>query len=320
MGRLLSLCILLMVGAAGHAQPVFPTKPLKMVIPFVPGGSTDVAGRLIAQKLSDLLGQPVIVENRAGAGGVVAADYVAKSAPDGYTFLLGTTGTLAINPGLYKKLPYDASTAFEPVGLVSNAALTFVVGADVPANNVGEFVAYAKARSGRINLGSSGSGTPPHLVGVLFANAAGFEQTHVPFKGGAPALTAVIANQVDYAFDVVHTSLQHAKAGRIKVLAVTTPTRSPVMPDVPTMAEVGYPEGIAPIWNGIVMPAGTPKEAIVRVNEALKGAAAAPDVRNRFLSLGVEPVHNTPSEFGELIRKEMAKWAELVRKSGATAD
>ena len=302
------------------AQAPYPSRPIRLVIPFAPGGSTDTSARLIAQKLGDALGQPVVVENRAGAGGTVGSDFVAKSAPDGYTVVVGTTGTLGINPSLYRKLPYDPQTAFEPVSLLSRGALTLVVNSALPVTTVRELADYARSRPGQINLGSSGSGTPPHLVGVLFGNAAGFQATHIPFQGGAPALTALLGGQVHFVLDVVLTSLAHAKAGRIRVLAVTTAARSGAMPEVPTMAEAGFPEATAPIWNGILAPGGTPREAVMRLNTAIRSATALPDIRQRFPELGIEPVSNSPEQFGDLIRSEMTRWAELVKRSGATVD
>ena len=306
--------------AIAFAQGGYPSKPVRMVIPFAPGGSTDTAARLIAQKLVESLGQPVVVENRVGAGGSVGSDAVAKAPADGYTILLGTTGTLTINPSLYRKLPYDAATAFDPVSLVSTGPLTLVVNATLPVKTVRELADYARARPGQINFGSSGSGTPTHLVAVMLANAGGFQATHVPFQGGAPALAALLGGQVHFVLDVVPTSLPHARAGRIRVLAVTTPTRNPAMPEVPTMEEAGFPDGTAPIWNGIVAPARTQREIVMRLNAAIRATSAAPDIRQKFLELGIEPAGGTPEQFGDLIRDESRRWAELVKRSGATVD
>lgn len=316
------LCLLMGLGAATQAAlaQTFPQRTIRLVIPFAAGGSSDLAARLIAQRMGDVLGQGVIADNRAGGGGTLGSDIVAHAAPDGYTLGLATTGTLGINPALYPALPYDPTRAFDPVGQISTGALTFVIGTAVPARTMAEFVTWARGMNGRLNMASSGSGTPPHLVGVLFNRLAGLQATHVPFKGGAPSLAATIAGETHYDLDVVPTSLQQMKAGRIRVLAVTTPTRSAVMPDVPTMAEAGFAGASATVWNGLIAPAGTPPAIIATLNRALNGVLATGEMRQRFADLGLEPVATTPAAFGELVREEMTRWAALVKQSGATVD
>ena len=320
--RNLALCVVagLVSTTALCAAQTFPQRAIRLVIPFAAGGSSDLAARLIAQRMGDALGQTVLADNRAGGGGTLGSDIVARAAPDGYTVGIATTGTVGINPALYPTLPYDPARAFEPVGQISSGALTFVIGSAVPARTMAEFVAWARSMNGRLNMASSGSGTPPHLVGVLFNQLAGLQATHVPFKGGAPSLAATIAGETHYDLDVVPTSLQQMKAGRIRVLAVTTPTRSAVMPDVPTMAEAGFSGATATVWNGLIAPAGTPPAIITALNLALNGVLTTSEMRQRFADLGLEPVATTPAAFGDLVREEMMRWAALVKQSGATVD
>ncbi len=314
------MVLLAMLASAGVYAQTYPAHPIRLVIPFAPGGSTDLGGRLVALGMTEILGQSIVVDNRAGAGGVLGTDVVAKAAPDGYTLAMATSGTFGINPSLYPSLPYDPQRAFDPVGQISSGALTFVIAAERPQKTLAEFAQWAQSHSGTVNFASSGSGTPPHLLAVLFNQTLNIRATHIPFKGGAPALAATMAGQTDYDLDVVPTSLQQMRAGRIRILAVTTPARVAMLPEVPTVAEAGYGGLTTTIWNGLVAPAGTPRPVIERLNAALVSVLRRAEVRQRFADLGIEPAAASPESFGALLQEELARWAPLVKQSGATVD
>jgi len=312
-------CILLSVAAASVLAQGYPDKPLKLVVPFPPGGPTDIVGRLVAQKLAEGIGQPVVVENRPGAGGTVGSTAVARAPADGYTLLYGST-TLAIAPSLYRDLAYDPRTAFAPISLVSRGPIIVAVNAQLPAKTLKDFIALAKSSPGRINYGSAGSGTPPHLAAELFKTVAGVDLVHVPYKGGGPAVSDLAGGQVQVCFEGLPTLLPHIKSGKVRALAITGAKRDPALPEVPTFAEAGLPGYDANFWNGLVAPAGTPAEVIARLNSVLVQALATPEVHAALVRLGLEAAGTTPQQFGDFIAAEIDKWARVVKASGAKID
>jgi tripartite-type tricarboxylate transporter receptor subunit TctC len=320
MTRLLFLLLLCTTNA--FAQ--YPTKPIKWIVPFPPGGPTDSFSRPVAQKLSELVGQPVIVENVAGAGAAIGTERLARSAPDGYTVALATTGTHAINPHLYgPRLKYDALKDFTPLTLAVKYVNVLVVHPEVPVKNVSELVAYAKANPGKVTFGSAGNGSSNHLSGEVLKYVTGAPMQHVPYKGSAAALTDVIAGNLTCMFDILVTSLPQARAGRVHALAVTSATRSPFAPDIPTMDESGikgYAEAGSDLWFGIVAPAGLPKAVTAKLNQALIEAMRAPDMRQRLSAQAFEPWTSTPEEFARVIRTDYGKWGRIVKASGARID
>lgn len=319
--RLFSLAALscLLAGSA-WAQTDFPTKPIRFVIPAAAGGPTEITGRLIGQKMQDILGQPVVIDARPGAGGNVGADLVAKAAPDGYTILMATIGTHAINQTLYKKLPFDPVKDFTPVSQVVQYPLILVVNPKVPAQNVKDLIDYAKKNPGKLNRASGGSGTSMHLSGELFRAQAGVDMPHIPYKGSLPALTDLIGGQVDLMFDSLMTALPHVKSGKLRALGVTGTQRSSAAPDIPTIAEAGVPGYSAVGWIGVVAPAGTPQPIVAKLHDAIVKALNTPDIREKLVAQAAEPVGSSPQEFAAFMRTETEKWARAVRASGATAD
>jgi len=298
----------------------YPTKPVRMVVPFPPGGSLDIAGRLIAQKLSEAWGQSVVVENKPGAGGNIGADLVAKSPPDGYTILLGALSTHAVNPSLYKTMPYDAAKDFAPITLIAVTPNVLVVNASSPVNNVKEFIAYAKANPGKLAFGSGSNGSAGHLAGELFKVETGTDAVHIPFKGGAPATQALLAGDTQFMFDNLANAMAQVKAGKLKALAVTTAKRSPLAPDLPTMAEAGLPGFDISTWYGFFAPAGTPPAIVAKWNADVTKILNSPDVRAKFVADGADPSPNTPEQFSQMIAAELAKYAKIVKASGAKVD
>ncbi len=298
----------------------YPTKPVRMVVPFPPGGSLDIAGRLIAQKLSEAWGQSVVVENKPGAGGNIGADLVAKSPPDGYTILLGALSTHAVNPSLYRTMPYDAAKDFAPITLIAVTPNVLVVNAASPVNNVKEFIAYAKANPGKLAFGSGSNGSAGHLAGELFKVETGTDAVHIPFKGGAPATQALLAGDTQFMFDNLANAMAQVKAGKLKALAVTTARRSPLAPDLPTMAEAGLPGFDISTWYGFFAPAGTPPAIVARWNADVTKILNSPDVRAKFVADGADPSPNTPEQFSQMIAAELAKYAKIVKASGAKVD
>ena len=317
-------CVLVVVAAllpAGqaHAQ-AYPTKAVKMVVPFPPGGSLDIAGRLIAQKLTDAWGQPVVVENRPGAGGNIGADFVAKSPADGYTILMGALSTHAVNPSLYKSMPYDAAKDFAPITLIAITPNVLVVNAASPVTSAKEFIAYAKANPGKLSFGSGSNGSAGHLAGELFKVETGTDAVHIPFKGGAPATQALLAGDTQFMFDNLANAMAQVKAGKLRALAVTTANRSPLAPDLPTMAEAGLPGFDISTWYGFFAPAGTPPAVVAKWNAEVAKILNAPDVRAKFVADGAEPAPNSPEQFAQFIAREQAKYARIVKASGAKVD
>jgi tripartite-type tricarboxylate transporter receptor subunit TctC len=304
--------------AVVHAQ-AFPSKPLRLVVPFPPGAGTDMFARVLAHKLSESLGQPVVVDNRPGGGATIGTDIVAKSPPDGYTLLLSTTSH-AINPSVYSKLPYDTLRDFATVTQVATVPIVLVVHPSLPVTTAQELVAFARSRPGELNVGSSSSGTVFHLAAELLKSTAGIDMVHVPFKGGSPALAALLANQVNVLFETSLTVGPQAKAGKLRPLAVGGLKRSSAMPELPTLAESGFPGFSAENWYGVYVPAGTPREIVKRLNRDIVNALSQPDVRERFASQGAELIGNTPEQHEEFLKAEMAKWARIARLADARAD
>ena len=300
------------IAAPAQAQD-YPNKPIHFIVPAAAGGPTDVTTRLLAQKMSESLGQPVVVEARPGGGGNIGADVVARAAPDGYTILMATIGTHAINQTLYKKLAFDPIKDFTPISLVVQYPLLLVVNPDVPAKSVKELIAYAKANPGKLNRAHGGSGTSMHLSGELFVHQAGVDMPQVPYKGSAPALTDMIGNHVQVMFDSMITALPQVKAGKLRALAVTGAQRSPVVPDVPTVAEAGLPGYSATGWIGVVGPAKMPPAIANKLQAAIAKALADPDLRKTLVDQAAEPIGSTPADFAKFIDAETAKWAIAVR-------
>src|SRR4051812_48707441 len=289
----------------------YPTHSIRLIVPFPPGGATDILARAVAQRWTETLGQAVVVDNRPGAGGNIGSDLVAKAAPDGYTLLMGTVGTHAVNPSLYSQMPYDHIKDFAPVILVAAVPNVMEVNPSVPAKTVAEFIAYAKANPGKINFASSGSGTSIHLAGELFKVMTGVQMTHVPYKGSAPALSDLMGGQVQVMFDNLPPSLPQIKAGKLRALAVTSAQRAPALPDVPTVAEAGLPGYEASSWFGVLAPAGTPPAVIARLNGEVAKWLATPDAKERMLATGANAIGGSPEDFAAHIRSETAKWAKV---------
>ena len=306
--------------SGGAFAQAFPSKPVKLVIPFPPGGSLDAVGRAIADKLTQMWGQSVVVDNKPGAGGNIGADFVAKSAPDGYTVVMGALSTHAVNPSLYPKMPYDAVKDFAPISLVAITPNVLVVNPSLPVNSVKDLIAYAKANPGKLSFGSGSNGSAGHLAGELFKVDTGTDMVHIPFKGGAPALQALLAGDTQLMFDNLANSMQQVKAGKLKALAVTTEKRSALVPDLPTMAESGVPGFDISTWFGIMAPAGTPPDVIARWNTDLVKVLNSPDMRERMTAQGAEAAPDTPAEFSAFIARELAKYARIVKASGAKVD
>ena len=307
------------LAGVSHAQ-AWPSKPIRWIVPFAPGGTTDILARTIAEKLTPALGKPVIVENNPGAGGSVGATQTAKAAPDGYTIMGGTISTHAINASLYKKLPYDPVKDFVPITLIARVPNLLVVNPEVPAKNVKELIALLKANPGKYTFASSGNGTSQHLSGELFKSMAGVDMQHIPYKGSPPALQDVVGGQVTMTFDNITTAWPLAKAGKLRALAVTTAKRSPIAPDVPTLAESGLAGYEVGSWQGVFAPAGTPPDVVKRLNTEIVKIINMPDVRAKLEALGAEPVGNSSDEFATIVKSEVAKWAKVVKESGAHVD
>jgi len=301
------------------AQP-WPSKPIKYIVPFAPGGTTDLLGRTLSEKLSVALGEPVVVENKPGAGGGIGADFTAKSAPDGYTIMGGTISTHAINASLYSNLPYDPVRDFVAITLIARLPNLLVINPSIPARNVSELIALMKANPGKYTFASSGNGTSQHLSGELFKSMAGVDMQHIPYKGSPPALQDVVGGQVSMTFDNITTALPLAKAGKLRALAVTTATRSSAAPDVPTLAESGLPGFEVGSWQGVFAPAATPPEIVRRLNTEIVKIINMPDVREKLTSLGAEPVGDTPEQFSAYVKAEVVKWSDVVKRSGAKID
>jgi tripartite-type tricarboxylate transporter receptor subunit TctC len=318
--------MVLLVGAS-HAQQAWPSKPVRIVVPFAPGGTTDILARAIAPELTRALGQTFFVENKAGAGGNLGADIVAKSPNDGYTLLMGTVGTHGINRALYNKLPFDPIKDFAPITVVAGVPNVMVLNADMAKarniNSVMDFIAYAKANPGKLNMASSGNGTSIHLAGELFKSMSGTFMVHFPYRGSGPAILDMLAGSMDVMFDNLPSAIPHIKSGKLKALAVSSSQRSEAMPDLPTIEEAGGPtlKGYeASSWFGLLAPAGTPVAVVNRIQQETAKAMSTPAVKEKLLAQGAIPGGNTPEDFAKFIDAEHKKWAQVVKASGAKVD
>ncbi len=298
----------------------YPTKPIRLIIPFAVGGSTDNLGRVLAARLSEKLGQQVVADNRPGAGGNIGTDLVAKAPADGYTLLFATEGTLGINPSLYKKLPFDPEKDFTPIAQFASVPNILVVNPKVQAKTVQELAAYAKSKPASLNMGSAGNGTTNHLSGELFQSMTGTSFTHVPYKGSGPAMADLLADQIQLMFDNLPGSLPHVKAGSLRALAVTSAKRSPLLPDVPTMAEAGVPGHDVEVWFGVAAPKGLPAQTLATLSKAITEISQEPATIEKILNIGATPLTSTPAEFGSRIQEARIKWAPIVAHSGAKID
>jgi len=303
---------------AVHAQPAYPAKPIRLIIPFPPGGSNDVVGRSIAAQLSQRLDKPVIVENVGGAGGLIGTEMAAKAAPDGYTLVLISVA-FAFNPSIYK-LPYDPATAFTPVAALGAGPSVIAVTASLPVNNLGDLLALAKSKPGSLNYATAGVGSFQHLAAELFKQQAAIDVVHVPFKGGGPAMMDVIAGNTQIAVGSLAQMIPQIKAGKLKALAVGSRNRVPALPDLPTAAEAGLPNFEVVNWWGVAAPAGTPKPLVEKLNKELSAVVSSSETRKRFESEGADPLQMSPEEFGRFITQETAKWARVVKEAGIRAE
>jgi tripartite-type tricarboxylate transporter receptor subunit TctC len=312
---------MLVAPALSFSQSDYPNRPVRLLIGFAPGGSTDIVGRIVAQKLGERLGQPVVVENRAGAGGTIAADVTAKAPPDGYTLTLGTTSTHAIAAGAYSKLPYDPVKDFQPVSLVAITPYLLVVNPKVAANNLADFVTLAKKQPGKLNYASAGSGTATHLAMEMLKDTAKLDVVHVPYKGNAPADIAILSGEVQVVFGSMPALLQNAKANKVRPLAVGTARRSPALPDVPTVAEQGYPGFEAALWLGVLAPAGTPKSVVERLHREIVAIVATPEFKAAMDANGAEPIASaSPEQFASMLRGEVDRYTKIVKAIGIKLD
>jgi len=307
-------------GLSALAQSNYPNKPIRLVVPFPPGGGTDILARVIGQKLSESLGQAVVVDNKPGAGGNIGVDAVAKSQPDGYTMVIGQTSNLAVNPTLYPKLPYDPIKDLAPISLVASAPLVMVVAAGSPLKSLDDVITAAKAKPGDVTFASPGSGTVAHLSGELLQQAANVKFQHIPYKGAAQALTDLMGGQVQLYMSSVPTALSQIKGGRIRPLVVTSTKRLADLPDVPTVAESGFKDFETSTWFSLLVRAGTPQTIISKLNSAVNRVLQMTEVREKFASEGAEVVSGTPQQFGDLMKQEIEKWGLVVKESGAKVD
>lgn len=305
---------------AARAVESFPSGPIRLIVPYPAGGGTDIVGRVLGQKLHESLGQPIVIDNRGGAGGTIGTAVAAKSAPDGHTLLLVPTSHV-INPSIYAKLPYDTAKDFAPITMVASAAILMAVNSRVPADSIGGFVEAAKAQPQVLaNYGSAGAGTVFHLTGELFKQLAGLSLQHVPYRGGAPTVTALLAGEIPLAFETMLALQPHVRAGTLRALAVTSPRRSAVMPDIPTTAEAGFPTLVADNSYALFAPAGTPAMILARLHDAAVSALALPDVRDKLREQGAEVVGTGPAELAAYVAAEIPKWAALARQAGVKSE
>ena len=311
--RRLFFVLLAIFSLAGNAQDKYPVKPVRIIVPFAPGGSTDIFARLLAERLQAPLGQPVVVENRGGASGNIGAEAVAKSTPDGYTVLMATTGVMAINNALFKGMPYDAAKDFEPVVYVASITNVLIVATDSPLKSVAELIAAAKREPGKLSFASAGAGASTHMSAELFKAMAGVDLLHVPYKGSGPAMPDVIAGRVSMMFENMPGAVSHIRGGKVRVLAVTGLKRTPALPEVPSVAESGVPGYESLSWSGFAVPAGTPPETIARLNREVNAILAAAEMRQKFADQGAEPVGGTPETFAAHVKREREKWAGVIR-------
>ena len=314
---LLGLCFAHWIAPAHAQTPAgYPTKPLRLIVPFGPGGSNDIVGRILAQKMTDALGQPVIIDNRPGAGGTVGTDAVVKAPPDGYTLMIGATSTIAANVGLYPKRGFDPVKSLTPITQIASGAFLMAVPGNSPATNVREFIALVRARPSQYNYGTSGKGSSMHLMGEMFKTLANVDLVHVPYKAGGPAIADLAVDRVQLVYSDLAALLPFVKSGQVRALAVTTPKRSSLLPEVPTMAESGVPNYDATSWYGIFGPAGLPREIVTRLASELARIVHSADTKERFATLGIEPVTGSQAEFVDYIRAQVVKWSDVAKAAG----
>jgi tripartite-type tricarboxylate transporter receptor subunit TctC len=302
-----------------YGQDAWPSRPVRFILPFPPGGGTDILGRMIAERLSAHLGQPVVTENRGGAGGNVGAEAAARSAPDGYTIVL-VAPSLAISPSLYSKINYDPVKDFAPISLVATVPNVMITQPSLPVQNLQEFIAYVKSKPGQLNFGSGGAGTSNHLAGELFNLVTGTKLVHIPYKGVNLAMQDVLSGNVHLVFIGIPAAAPHVKAGKLRALALVAPQRSAALPDVPTVAEAGLREFEVTTWYGVLAPAGTPRNVITRLNGELVKIMHSPELKDKLAAMGTDPLTGTPEEFAAYIKSEIAKWGDVIRKAGVKAD
>jgi tripartite-type tricarboxylate transporter receptor subunit TctC len=323
-GMLRAMLLLVMLAAvpATHAatSDAYPNRPIRLLVGVPPGGANDFVARAIAQQLTEQLGQSVVVENRGGAGGNIAADFVAKSAPDGYTLFLSVIGTMAINPSLYPSMPFDSIKDFATISQLTSMPQVMLVHPSIPAKNLPEFIAYAKKNPDKISFASGGSGTATHLAAELFKTMAGVEMVHVPYKGNGPATVDLLSGRVTVMFDQIATALPSVRDGRLNAMGVSTAKRSPAAPDIPTIAEAGLPGYDVTTWHGLVAPAGTPRPIIDRLHDEVVKALNSPMVKERFAAAGIVPVSSTPEQFAAFTQAEVVRWRAVVKASGAKVE
>lgn len=316
-----ALCVLAVApGAPAFAEASYPSRPITMVIPYPPGGGGDILGRVIAQKLGETLGQPIVVDNRAGAGTSIGATYVAKAPADGYTLLLSSGTTFTVNPAIRDNLPYDTVTAFEPIGVTGRGSLILLANSNAPVKSFPEFVKYVQAAPGQYAYGSFGAGTTSHFAAEAVLEATGLKMTHIAYKGSAPAMTDLIGGQIPFSFDTVTAAIPQLKSGKVRAIAVTSAKRSSLLPDVPTMAENGYPGIDMDTWLALVAPRGLPKNVKSRLEEALAAVMADADTRTKLLAQGFEPSHSNAAAASELIKRELPLMRALAKRAGITAE
>ena len=318
--RVLGLALVVCACAgAVHAQGAWPVKPVRLVVPFPPGGAPDILARLVGQKLGSALGQSVVVDNKPGAGGAIGADTVAKAAADGYTLLMTTTSTQSIHPSLYPNLPYDAGRDFAPISLVALTQVMLATANDVPARTLGELVAHAKANPGKLTYASAGAGSVQHISGVMFDGRAGISTVHIPYKGTGQLMPDLVAGRGSMMFNSVAALIPMVKDGKLRALAITGAKRSAAAPDVPTFAEAGLPGFDASAWYAVFGPAAMPREVVQRVGAELAQIVASADLRDRYAALGLDPAASTPEELGRLVREDTVKWAAVIKANNITA-
>jgi tripartite-type tricarboxylate transporter receptor subunit TctC len=316
--RTLLACFILAFSSAVTAQADFPSRPIRLVVTVPPGGAADFIARLVGGKIAESLGQPVVVENRGGAGGTIAADAVAKAAPDGYTLLQNSITTHGVGPHLYAKLPYDPVKDFAPVSGLALLPLIMAVNADLPFRNVQELISHSKSNA--LNFASSGNGGAPHMAAELFKSVTGAPLTHVPYKGSGPAVADLVGGRVQIMFDAAPSLIAHIRSGRLRVLGAASAERNRLLPEVPTFGELGYPKVAVSLWYGLLAPAGTPKPVVEKLNREAARALTSPDVRDKLQAQGAEPMPGTPEAFASFMQEEMAKWAPVVKQAGVKLD
>lgn len=317
--RALSLAAALAASFAVHAQS-YPAKPIKVIIPFVAGGSSDIVGRAIAGKFQELLGQPGVVENKPGANGAIAAEFVAKSEPDGYTLLVGSIGVFSINSALFKDLRYQPVRDFAPITLAVTTPNVLITKPTLPVSSLGELVAFARQNPGKLSYCSSGTGSSDHLTGELLKQAAGIDAVHVPYRGGAACQTDIMGSQVDFSFQNLGAVTNYIRGKRMKALAVTAQARHPQLPDVPTAAQAGFPDLVVTSWQAVAAPTKTPRDVVRRLNDAAVKALRSPEIQERMTQIGFDVVASTPEEFGRFMQDEVNRWTEVVKRGSIKAE